>query len=190
VVMPVCRQRRAGRQVDRRARDEVDHRARRGGARRRSVDHRLQNRDRRLDTQQVPDDLQFLIGAPIPLEAVNAAGNELTRAPEFSFFLAARYDVPLAADYRGTFELAYRYQDEVFFLETNQSQDTFAADSSDRLDARFSFGPQTGRWEGAVYVKNVTDDRTITQVTALGSFPNAAVNAPQQWGAEFTYRWE
>ncbi len=143
-----------------------------------------------FDTQQVPNDLQFLIGAPIPLEAVNAAGNELTRAPEFSFFLAARYDVPLAADYRGTFELAYRYQDEVFFLETNQTQDTFAGDSSDRLDARFSFGPRSQRWEGAVYVKNVTDDRTITQVSALGSFPNAAVNAPQQWGAEFTYRWD
>lgn len=144
----------------------------------------------RFDTQRVPEDLMFLLGAPIPLEPVSAAGNELTRAPEISFFATLQYGVDLGEDFEGLFELAYRYQDEVFFLETNQGRNTFKGGSANRLDLRIAVHPYRGSWEAALYANNLNDDRTITQVTALGSYPNAAISPPRQYGIEFTYRWQ
>jgi len=103
-----------------------------------------------FNTQQVPNDLIFPIGAPIPLETANAAGNELTSAPKFSLYLSGVYSQPLGNNLIADLKVTYRYQDDVFFLETNQS---------------------------------------INQVTALGSFPNAAISRPQQFGAELIYNW-
>lgn len=143
-----------------------------------------------FDTQQVPEDLMFVLGAPIPLESVSAAGNELTRAPEISFFTSLQYTVDLGKNFEGLFELAYRYQDEVFFLETNQDRNTFKGGSANRLDLRFAVRPYRASWDAALYVNNLNDDRTITQVTALGSYPNAAISPPRQCGIEFTYRWQ
>jgi len=143
----------------------------------------------RFETQQIPENLIYLLGAPIPLEAVNAAGNELSRAPELSYFLSGVYSLPLG-NYRADLKLTYRYQDEAFFLETNQTQDTFRSDASERLDVRLSLTPNSNNWEASLYLLNATDDRSITQVTALGSFPNAALSRPQQFGAELVYHWQ
>ena len=134
--------------------------------------------------------LLFVLGAPIPLESVSAAANELTRAPELSLFTSLQYAVDLGKNFEGLFELAYRYQDEVFFLETNQERDTFKGGSANRLDLRFAVQPVRDAWDAALYVNNLNDDRTITQVTALGSYPNAAISPPRQYGVEFTYRWQ
>jgi len=144
----------------------------------------------RFNTQQVPDNLIYLLGAPIPLETVNADGNELTRAPELSYYLSGIYSLPLGENYTADLKVSYRYQDEAFFLETNQTQDTFRSDDSERLDVRLTLAPRSKKWEASLYVLNATDDRSITQVTALGSFPNAALSRPQQFGAEFLYHWE
>ena len=143
----------------------------------------------RFDTLQVPEDLMYLLGAPIPLQPVSAAGNELTRAPEISFFASLQYALDLGKDFEGLFELAWRYQDEVYFLETNQDRNTFKGGSANRLDLRFAVHPHQGAWDAALYVNNLTDDRSITQVTALGSYPNAAISPPRQYGVEFSYRW-
>ncbi len=142
-----------------------------------------------FNTQQVPGDLLFVLGAPIPLEPVNAAGNELTRAPDFSCFIDLQYALALGRNFEALFELTWRYQDEVYFLETNQDRSTFKADSADRLDLRFALQPIRGAWNAALFVNNVNDDRTITQVTALGSYPNAAISPPRQYGVEITYHW-
>ncbi len=140
-----------------------------------------------FQTQEVPEDLEFLIGSPIPLNEVNVAGNELTRAPEIQLFLGLDYDFSLGENYSGEFQMRYRYQDSVFFLETNQSTDTFAADGSGELDLRVVFRPIVGNWEIAVFGQNVSDERTVTQVTALGAFPNAALNEPSKWGLNLRY---
>ncbi len=143
-----------------------------------------------FNTQQVPEGLEYLIGAPIPLENVNAAGNQLTRAPELSYLLSGVYSLPVSSAYSADLKLTYRYRDESFFLETNQSQNTFKAGDSDRLDLRATLKPNSEKWQASLFLLNATDDRSITQVTALGSFPNAAINSPQQIGAEFVYHWK
>ena len=139
-------------------------------------------------TQEVPENLLFPIGAPIPLNLTNAQGNDLTRAPDFQFFASADYSFNLGSNLEGIFTVSYRHQDEVFFLETNQTRDTFASDGSDELAVGLSVGPHGGKWNMRIFGENVTDERTITQVTALGAYPNAAISEPRKWGLEFLYR--
>jgi len=135
-------------------------------------------------TQEIPEDLIFLIGAPIPLNAVNAAGNDLTRAPDLQYFISADYSFGITDNLLANLSVSYRHQDGVFFLETNQTTDTFKSDDSDELGIRLSVAPQSEKWELGIFAQNITDERTITQVTALGGHPNAAVSEPSKVGID------
>jgi len=136
-------------------------------------------------TQEIPEDLRFLIGAPIPLNNVNAAGNELTRAPDVQYYISADYDFSLSSNLYANFLINYRFQDDVFFLETNQNTDTFRSESSDEIGVRFTIRPTSELWELGIFGQNISDERTITQVTALGGHPNAAISEPSKWGVDF-----
>jgi len=138
-----------------------------------------------FSTQEIPEELLFLIGAPIPLNDVNAAGNELTRAPDVQYYISADYDFSLSANLDANFLINYRFQDDVFFLETNQNTETFRAESSNEVGVRFTIRPTSDRWELGIFGQNITDERTITQVTALGGHPNAAISEPSKWGVDF-----
>jgi len=136
-------------------------------------------------TQEIPEELRFLIGAPIPLNDVNAAGNELTRAPDVQYYISADYDFSLGTNWDANFLINYRFQDDVFFLETNQNTEAFRSESSDEVGVRLTIRPSNDRWELGIFGQNITDERTITQVTALGGHPNAAISEPSKWGVDF-----
>ncbi len=137
-------------------------------------------------TQQVPQNASLIIGSPIALESINAKGNELTRAPELQYFLSADYSFAFTDKLEGEFNVNYKHQDEVFFLETNQVSSTFAGDAIDEIGVRLSIRPSGGAWELGLFGQNITDERTITQVSALGAFPVGVLNEPKKWGADFT----
>ncbi|MCH7681251.1 hypothetical protein IID10_18120, partial [candidate division KSB1 bacterium] len=84
---------------------------------------------------------------------------------------------------RGIAQLAYRYQSNVFFLETGQDRDTFRSDRWGELDFRLNF-IISDRWQVALFGRNITDERHLTQVTQLAAFPNGAVNEPAKWGLQ------
>ena len=134
------------------------------------------------ELRQVPLDLLFPIGAPIPLQQVSVKGNTLSRAPELQAFLSAEYHFDLGSG-RGIAQLAYRYQSNVFFLETGQDRDTFRSDRWGELDFRLNF-IISDRWQVALFGRNITDERHLTQVTQLAAFPNGAVNEPAKWGLQ------
>jgi len=73
---------------------------------------------------------------------VNAAGNELTRAPDVQYYISADYDFSLGTNWNANFLINYRFQDDVFFLETNQNTEAFRSESSDEL----SVNPANGEW--------------------------------------------
>ncbi len=141
-------------------------------------------------TTEIPEDLLFLIGAPIPLNDIDAKGNELTRAPKVQYYINADYFIEYGNGFEGCFSINYRNRDEIFFLETNQSQDTFSSESSNEINLRLSFGPADESWTIGIYGQNITDERTITQVTALGGHPNAAISEPSKWGIDFTVNFD
>lgn len=129
----------------------------------------------------------FPIGAPLPLTTEDAAGNRLTRAPEYQGAISAVYERALG-NFTGSVSIDYRFQGDVFFLETNQDADTFRGDGWGDLGLRASLASAKGGWELAFFARNLTDNRRVTAVTALGGFPNAALNEPRIWGVESKVR--
>ncbi len=136
--------------------------------------------------RRVPEGVTFPIGAPIPLEVVDVSGNRLSRAPKWQTYLSGEYRFPVSTIGTAGIQVSYRYQSNVFFLETNQTQPTFKSGGWNQVDLRLSLQSADERWEVAVFGKNITDDRHITQVTQLGSFPNAAINEPRKWGGQIS----
>lgn len=57
------------------------------------------------------------------------------------------------------------------------------------LDMRASIFDPQDIWEIAFFLSNATDNRHVTAVTALGGFPNAAINEPRKWGADVSVRY-
>ena len=133
----------------------------------------------------VPENINFPFGAPIPLSPVDIAGNSLSRAPDFQFYGAADYTIALGDIGQFDLHASYRHQSKVFFLETNQTQSTFAGEAFNEVNIRVSYTHLPTNLTVAFFGKNIFDDRHASQVTALGAFPNAALNEPVKWGVEF-----
>lgn len=129
----------------------------------------------------------FPIGAPLPLALEDVSGNQLTRAPSFQSFVSATYKRRIGA-LSGSLNASYRFQDRVFFLETNQDTDTFRNDEWGELSLSASISDPREQWELSFFLNNVTNNRHITAVTALGGFPNAALNEPRRWGLDLVLR--
>jgi len=130
----------------------------------------------------------FPIGIPLPLAPEDVSGNELTRAPKVQAFVNATYERPVGP-LVAALSATYKFQDGVFFLETNQDTSTFSNDDWRELDLRLSISDPDSKWELAAFGQNITNNRRLTAVTALGGFPNAALNEPAKWGIEAVIRY-
>ncbi|MBN7796174.1 TonB-dependent receptor [Parahaliea mediterranea] len=137
----------------------------------------------------IPTDVTpFLFGSPfVSLTEEDVAGNDLTRAPRHAFNINARYEWQIGS-LLGTFIATYRWQDSVYFLETNQDADTFWQDAWSELDVRLGISTEDRKWELALFGQNVLDERYMTQIAALGGFPNASVSEPRKWGLQLIAR--
>ncbi len=136
----------------------------------------------------VPDSLLFPIGAPIPLVPVSIDGNKLSRAPEWQLYLAADYTFDIGNWGSGNLLVSLQHQSSVFFTETDQDQSTFRSKGWEEVDVRFTLTPAGDRYELSLFGSNIFDERHITQVSALGSFPLGAVNEPAKFGVLATVR--
>ena len=122
------------------------------------------------------------------LGVLDLDGNSLPRAPEFSASLVVQYDVPLASGATISNRLEYLLQDDVYFTGFNTS---FAEGGGyDLLNARIAYGAVSGRWEVAVFGKNLTDE--AYEIAATVSGINAGTlelfGAPRTYGLEMRYR--
>jgi len=69
----------------------------------------------------------------------------------------------------------------------NQGNNTFREGPSNELGLRATLTVNDSL-DISVFGQNVTDNRYVTQVTQLGSFPNGALNEPRKWGAQAKFR--
>ncbi|WP_374452880.1 TonB-dependent receptor [Phenylobacterium sp.] len=134
----------------------------------------------------VPDAYEF--GLPVTQTPEDLDGNRLTRAPKWQYSLTARKTWDIGSAGELAFEAAYRHQDKVFFLETNQDSETYRAGAWGQIDARLDYTTADGRLEVSLFGRNLTDDMRVTQVTSLGGLPAAAINEPRKWGLQVTLR--
>ena len=134
----------------------------------------------------MPDAYEF--GLPVTQTPEDLDGNRLTRAPKWQYSLTARKTWDIGSAGELAFEAAYRHQDKVFFLETNQDSETYRAGAWGQIDARLDYTTADGRLEVSLFGRNLTDDMRVTQVTSLGGLPAAAINEPRKWGLQVTLR--
>jgi iron complex outermembrane recepter protein len=120
-----------------------------------------------------------------PVEDV--AGNRMTRAPEWQYYLYGEYTWPMQA-HALRLSTTWRSQSSVFFSETNQDTRSFIGAGWDELDVRLGLSDADERWEIALFGRNVLDERHVTQVAPFNGFPVASVNMPAQFGAQLSYK--
>lgn len=120
---------------------------------------------------------------------VDASGARLSRAPEWQAYADARYQFSLNSGLVAALQASWRYQDKVFFLETNQgaSDRSYFAKAWNSFDLRASIGGEQDRWLVALVWTNVGDERVATNVTPLGGFPNASFNEPSKLGVQLQF---
>jgi len=130
----------------------------------------------------------FPIGAPVALAPQSIDGNRLSRAPELQIYLAANYEFYVENLGNIALRADWKYQSEVFFLEVNQGDNTFREGPSNELGLRATLTTLNDKLDISVFGQNITDNRYVTQVTQLGSFPNGALNEPRKIGVQAKLR--
>lgn len=115
------------------------------------------------------------------------AGNRLNRAPKWSGNIAAEYSFPVtSAGDRIRIRGSIAYQGMTYFTE--QNLEAFSADSWEDVSARVSYESADDAWTFAVFGKNLTDDRHVTNVIPLGGQAVGGFNRPREIGVELSYR--
>ena len=113
-------------------------------------------------------------------------GNALRNAPENAYSLSAIFDFPLASGNLNA-RADYVYKDDAFQDIPNLAEG--AMFSYDVLNLRVAYGPASGSWEVATWLKNAMDEEYLLHNSvlnpSLAQLPLPA--APRTWGITATY---
>ncbi len=122
------------------------------------------------------------------LNGVDLAGNRLIEAPKHTLNLAGDYSIPVGGDGAITLHADATHVASQFFQATN-APEFFIPDFWD-VGARIAFLEPSGRFEFAVYAKNLTDNRVDTgvQIDPNTQTRFATVPYPRRFGFEVTTR--
>jgi iron complex outermembrane receptor protein len=110
------------------------------------------------------------------------SGNTLARTPEFMFNVGTSYETQVgdALLLRGRVE--YSWQDDMFWGVEN----TVFEGSYGLLDARISLGSSDGRWQAALYGKNLTDELYSVDVIPFLGDVFTRYSPPRSYGLQLT----
>jgi len=125
--------------------------------------------------------------APVSDRNLDVRGNKLPRSPEWQTYLNASYERPVGPIILGL-SATYKYQDDVFYLETNQDSPIFVGEAWSEVDLRLEISDPNDKWQIAIYGQNVTDERRISFAAPFGGFPSGALSEPAKWGVETLIR--
>jgi iron complex outermembrane receptor protein len=118
---------------------------------------------------------------------LDAAGNRLNNAPEWSGGGSAVYQLAIRGAGMASVRGDVSRQSRVFFTPVNDTIETQRAYGLVHL--RAAFEPPSRRWEVAVYVRNVGNRGYIT---GTANVPLPAITGrpgePRHWGTQFTLR--
>ena len=117
----------------------------------------------------------------------DADGESMLRAPDFSAFLSARYEIDLN-DALVPVVLTYSYTDDYDFdFIGSPSTSQLQSDSYGLLSARISYEPYNGSWTASVWGNNLTDEDYFNEVTANGFSLRGNMAPPRTYGVDLTY---
>lgn len=116
-------------------------------------------------------------------------GNELPNAPELSISALARYEWALNSDYRLALSGSVSSFDETFQEVENVLRNKINT-SATLVNARLQLAPVHGRWDLALWSRNLTDEEYVVSSFQNPSNIQSIYNLPRTYGASFTYYWE
>jgi iron complex outermembrane receptor protein len=125
-------------------------------------------------------------------QCINDRSNEnLPRLPEDTYFLAAQYNLESGW---GTFiprvQASLKHDIDYCFDATSCIDGRWLEDEQFDLSARITWLSNDGKWIGAIYGNNLTEEEHIVGGTALlesAGVGGVAVTAPRMYGAELKY---
>lgn len=129
----------------------------------------------------------FTTAGPSGESPQDVSGNKLPRSPEWQTYFNVAYERPVGAVMMGL-SATYKYQDQVFFLETNQDSEIYNAPSWSEIDLRLEISDPDDMWEVAIYGQNITNKRRLSFAAAFGGFPTGVYSEPAKWGVETVFR--
>ena len=112
---------------------------------------------------------------------LDAAGNRLNNAPEWSGSGSAVYEFATGRAGTASVRGDVSWQSRVFFTPVNDAIETQRAYGL--LHLRAGFEPQSRRWEMAVYVRNLGNQEYITGTANVPLLRSPAVQASRATGA-------
>ena len=119
------------------------------------------------------------VSAAVGATAVtNGTGNRLTNAPQLTFSLFGRYEVPVG-NLKGFVQGNYQFRDKVSFSaagDPNLVQDGFGL-----VNGSIGIGETDGRWTATIFVKNLFDKFYATNIIS-----QPVLNAPGVYSQFYT----
>ena len=120
---------------------------------------------------------------PIPL-----AGKRPVNTPEWTFNGLVRYQRPIMDGWDLILMTDFRWTDDRFLEATNQTFDK--ADSYWIANARGAIASQDGKWELALWGKNIFDTDYLNYINNIGFFKLDIYSEPASFGGTITYRFK
>ncbi len=124
----------------------------------------------------------------------DADGERLLRAPEFSAFAAANYDlavgdgvipINLSYAYKGSYDFDFVYD----LPNATQTGTTRALrqQAYSLVNARIGYRPASEKWSVSGWVNNLFDETYFDDVVAAGAGIRGSYGAPRTYGVEFQF---
>ena len=148
----------------------------------------IENMTVRLSAEWLDAKLDEYVSSRGPA-AQNYSGNTLSNAPEFSFTGIAEYTIPLGSGDNIDLLGSASYRSKVFFDPANDP--LIAQEGYWVVDARAAYVLDDGKWEFAVFGRNLTDEEYLNMAFNLASFGllQEVVAPPLTIGLEASFRY-
>jgi iron complex outermembrane receptor protein len=112
---------------------------------------------------------------------VSINGNSLPNAPRWIANLTAKYAIPYGdGEFYGYTDWAYRSKIDFFLYESAEFNDDHLLEGG----LRVGYSYQGGRYDGAVFVRNITNDNSLEGGIDFNNL-TGFVNDPRTYGVEF-----
>ncbi|MFM5923768.1 MAG: TonB-dependent receptor [Novosphingobium sp.] len=117
------------------------------------------------------------------------SGNRLALSPEVTFSGQVDYEVPLASGLSLAFQPAFSYRSNQFFSADNNP--LLRQDGYWLVDGRIALEGQDGRWEAAVFGRNLTARKYVNFATDLTDFGTIEQfrGEPRTFGVELRFKY-
>jgi iron complex outermembrane receptor protein len=117
------------------------------------------------------------------------AGNKMPDAPDVSFNTVVRYEHPVFSGWVGAVQFGAVYEDASFKEALNTPY--LSSPASWVFDARISLASADKKWEGAFWIKNLTNEQHAIQATDDGDGDGYRMfNNPRTFGVTVMHRFD